>query len=282
MDYETNRSKGFAHVQFAAVEGAAAAIAKSGEEFCGREVFIDSAKERAPGGGGTPGSAGRGARSRRKRARSCRSAACILQRLLPRTGAVQRRRRSAGSAGGEADGTTIFVKGFNRELGEDEVRSQLMEAFKECGEISAVRLPTDRETGDLKGIGFVEFATSGGKVRAPAPRSAARPACGLPRCMRAGREEAFARRPLRRRWTAPRLPAGTSRWTPTSAAAAGAAAAAAAAAAGLAAAAALAAAGAAAGAGALTAAAAAAAAALAAAAAAASTGAAVRFPADLS
>ena len=58
----------------------------------------------------------------------------------------------------------MFVKGFNRELGEDEVRNQLMEAFKECGEISAVRLPTNRETGDLKGIGFVEFATSDGKV----------------------------------------------------------------------------------------------------------------------
>jgi len=164
------------------------------------------------------------------------------------------------------------------------VRSQLMEAFKECGEISAVRLPTDRETGDLKGIGFVEFATPGGKVRArrlPGPRSKARPACRLPRCMRArGARWRAARRRLRRSWTAPRPPAGTSRWTPTSAAVA-AAAAAAAAAAGLAAAAALAAAGAAAGAGALMAAAAAAAAALAAAAAAASTGAAVRPPADL-
>ena len=61
MDYETNRSKGFAHVQFASVEGAAAAIAKSGEEFYGREVFIDSAKERTERpGGNTPGSAGRG------------------------------------------------------------------------------------------------------------------------------------------------------------------------------------------------------------------------------
>jgi len=83
MDYETNRSKGFAHVQFAAVDCAAAAIAKSGEEFCGREVFIDSAKERAPGVGGTPGSAGRGARPRRTRARSCRSAACASRRPLP-------------------------------------------------------------------------------------------------------------------------------------------------------------------------------------------------------
>ena len=60
MDYETNRSKGFAHVQFSSVESAAAAIAKSGEEFYGREVFIDSAKERTERPGSTPGSAGRG------------------------------------------------------------------------------------------------------------------------------------------------------------------------------------------------------------------------------
>ncbi len=55
MDYETGRSKGFAHVQFEEVAGAAAAIAKSGFEMEGRELFIDSAKER-PASGNTPNS----------------------------------------------------------------------------------------------------------------------------------------------------------------------------------------------------------------------------------
>ena len=55
MDYETGRSKGFAHVQFEEVAGAAAAIAKSGSEMEGRELFIDSAKER-PASGNTPNS----------------------------------------------------------------------------------------------------------------------------------------------------------------------------------------------------------------------------------
>lgn len=48
MDYETGRSKGFAHVQFEEVAGAAAAIAMSGAELEGRALFIDSAKERPP------------------------------------------------------------------------------------------------------------------------------------------------------------------------------------------------------------------------------------------
>ncbi len=60
MDYDTGRSKGFAHVQFESVEGAAAAIAMSGTELEGRQLFIDTAKERAerPQSGGTPGGRG--------------------------------------------------------------------------------------------------------------------------------------------------------------------------------------------------------------------------------
>ena len=63
-----------------------------------------------------------------------------------------------------SDPTTIFVKGFSRDLGEDDVRQQLTEAFQECGAINSVRLPTDRETGALKGIAFIEFASPDGKV----------------------------------------------------------------------------------------------------------------------
>ena len=47
---EDGRSRGFAHVQFETVEAAAAAIGMSGQEFSGRELFIDSARERAAGG----------------------------------------------------------------------------------------------------------------------------------------------------------------------------------------------------------------------------------------
>ncbi len=59
----------------------------------------------------------------------------------------------------------MFVKGFDKFQGEDAVREALTEFFQECGEISAIRLPSDRESGELKGIGFVEFATPEAKVR---------------------------------------------------------------------------------------------------------------------
>jgi RNA recognition motif. (a.k.a. RRM, RBD, or RNP domain) len=69
------------------------------------------------------------------------------------------------AGGGDADSTTIFVKGFDKYLGEDGIREALMEAFGSCGTVTSVRLPTDRETGELKGIGFVEFETPAEKAR---------------------------------------------------------------------------------------------------------------------
>lgn len=73
----------------------------------------------------------------------------------------------AGGGGGDSDPTTIFVKGFSRDLEESDVRQQLTDAFAECGEVAGVRLPTDRETGALKGIAFIEFASPDGKVSTP-------------------------------------------------------------------------------------------------------------------
>lgn len=50
--------------------------------------------------------------------------------------------------------------------GEDEVRNQLTDAFGAAGTVVNVRLPTDRESGELKGIGFVEFDSADAKVSA--------------------------------------------------------------------------------------------------------------------
>lgn len=71
---------------------------------------------------------------------------------------------SAAGGGGGGDATTIFVKGFDASIGEDAVRSALEQAFGECGDVSAVRLPSDRNTGELKGIAFVQFASAEAKV----------------------------------------------------------------------------------------------------------------------
>ena len=71
----------------------------------------------------------------------------------------------------EADGLTCFVKGFDA-YDEDAARSALIEAFSPHGEITEVILPMDRESGRLKGFGYVVFANNdGSNVRfKPFPR----------------------------------------------------------------------------------------------------------------
>ena len=125
-DQESGRAKGFCHVEFAALEGAAAAIALNGAEYLGRNLRTDSAQERRQSTGGGFG-AGGGGEERPKRE--------------PR----------------ESDERTAFVKGFPREMSEDDIRNGLFEAFAECGEVWKVRIPTDRDTGEIKGFAFVEF-----------------------------------------------------------------------------------------------------------------------------
>ncbi|ORZ20018.1 hypothetical protein BCR41DRAFT_351129 [Lobosporangium transversale] len=55
---------------------------------------------------------------------------------------------------GEAS-DTLFVGNLSFSATEDDLRS----AFAECGEIISVRLPTDRETGQPKGFGYIQFKT---------------------------------------------------------------------------------------------------------------------------
>ena len=79
----------------------------------------------------------------------------------------------------DTEGTTIFVKGFDKYLGEEAIRQQLTETFAECGAVSTVRLPTDRESGELKGIGFIEF----GSVEAKVCTAVQSPLLGLSPCL---------------------------------------------------------------------------------------------------
>lgn len=52
--------------------------------------------------------------------------------------------------------TTIFLGNLPWSVDEDVVKA----TFKSCGEIAAIRWGTDKETGDFKGYGHVEFTTS--------------------------------------------------------------------------------------------------------------------------
>lgn len=44
------------------------------------------------------------------------------------------------------------------------MREALTEAFSTYGEVVNIRLPTDRDSGEMKGIGFIEFADAKAKV----------------------------------------------------------------------------------------------------------------------
>ena len=67
---------------------------------------------------------------------------------------------------GPVSGTTIFVKGLDYNMTEDDIRNGLTELFQECGEVSQVRVPMDRETGGHKGYCFIEFGSEDAKQKA--------------------------------------------------------------------------------------------------------------------
>ena len=60
------------------------------------------------------------------------------------------------SRGDDADGRKVFVGGLPFQAGEDDIRTD----FGKYGEIEDVYLPTDRDTGKLRGFGFVTFKDS--------------------------------------------------------------------------------------------------------------------------
>ncbi|XP_065865961.1 nucleolin 2-like isoform X2 [Euphorbia lathyris] len=121
---QDQRFKGFGHVEFATAEGAQKALKLNGQTLNGRDVRLDLARER---GERTP--------------------------YTPNSG----KDNSFG-----AQGQKVYVRGFDTNLVEDEIRGSLGEHFKACGDISRISIPTDRETGSIKGMAYLEFQDSGG------------------------------------------------------------------------------------------------------------------------
>ncbi|XP_013584992.1 PREDICTED: nucleolin 2-like [Brassica oleracea var. oleracea] len=56
---------------------------------------------------------------------------------------------------------TIFVTGFNKSLSEDEMKTSLRAHFSDCGEIKRISLPYYQETGDSKGVAYLDFSEDG-------------------------------------------------------------------------------------------------------------------------
>ncbi|KAL8153779.1 hypothetical protein V2J09_011539 [Rumex salicifolius] len=55
------------------------------------------------------------------------------------------------------DSHSVFIRGFDKNLGEEEARSALQEHFGACGEMTRCSIPVDRESGCIKGIGYIDF-----------------------------------------------------------------------------------------------------------------------------
>lgn len=69
-------------------------------------------------------------------------------------------------AGGGGGGATIFVKNFDKYGSEDDIRQSLGDFFSQCGSVLDIRIPTERETGSIKGFAFIKFETEEAKQEA--------------------------------------------------------------------------------------------------------------------
>jgi len=118
-DRETGDFRGIGIVEFTTQENADKAILKNGVNFMGRDLRCNYARPKPGGGGGGKGG--------------------------------NRRGKGPGEKPEGCD--TIFMGGVSDDVTDEKV----YELFKECGEINRIHWLTDKETGDFKGCGFVQF-----------------------------------------------------------------------------------------------------------------------------
>ncbi|KAK4842023.1 hypothetical protein QYF36_014429 [Acer negundo] len=113
------RFKGFGHVEFATAQEASKALELNGQMLGSRPVKLDLARER---GAYTPGN-----------------------------------ESNSFQKGPRGQSQTIFVRGFDTSAGEDQIRSSLEDHFGSCGEITRISIPTDYNTGAIKGMAYMDF-----------------------------------------------------------------------------------------------------------------------------
>jgi len=121
MDRETERFKGFGFITFEDLASAAKAIEKNEQECMGRPMRVSYAKPRENRAKGSGGGGGKGgSRPLSEKPQGC---------------------------------TTIFCGNLSFDVDD----GKMGEFLSECGGIRAIRWLKDRESGDFKGCGFVEF-----------------------------------------------------------------------------------------------------------------------------
>jgi nucleolin len=121
MDRNTGRSRGFAYVEFAEPASVEKALKLSGKEIDGRPINVD----RSSNNNKAPGSAAN----------------------------TNEARRAAYGDKTNPPSTVLFVGNLSWSATED----SLWDVFAEYGDVKSVRVPTDRESGKMKGFGYVEF-----------------------------------------------------------------------------------------------------------------------------
>ncbi|KAF8313390.1 RNA-binding domain-containing protein, partial [Clavulina sp. PMI_390] len=127
VDRASGRSRGFAYVEFKEMSAAQAAIADSSKEIDGRAPRLDFAPVR--------------------------------------TAPDQTKRARAFDDKVSEPSSILFVGNLSFDATED-AYVLFMEKFGEYGEVVNIRLPTDRETGQPKGFGYVEFGQQADAVKA--------------------------------------------------------------------------------------------------------------------
>ena len=121
-DRDSGDFKGCGFVEFSDPASVDAAAAKNGETLAGRNVRLDFAKGRTNSGGGGGGGGGRD-RPMSEKPDGCQ---------------------------------TMFMGNLSFDIDDDAVKK----FFKDCGTVTTCRWLTDRDSGDFKGCGFIEFDSS--------------------------------------------------------------------------------------------------------------------------
>ncbi|XP_061355209.1 nucleolin 1-like isoform X2 [Gastrolobium bilobum] len=112
------RFKGFGHVEFAIAEAAQKALELDNTELLRRPIKVGIAWERG----------------------------------------LDRSNLSNSFQKGETvQSQTVFVKGFDRSLGEEKIKASLEEHFGSCGEITRISIPKFHDSGAVKGFAHLDF-----------------------------------------------------------------------------------------------------------------------------
>ena len=120
MDRNTGKSRGFGYVEFTDPASVEKALALSGKEIDGRPINVDRSTNNKSGGAGNP----------------------------------NEQRRAAFGDKTSPPSSVLFVGNLSWSADEN----SLWDVFAEYGDVKSVRVPTDRESGKVKGFAYVEFS----------------------------------------------------------------------------------------------------------------------------